>query len=417
MIIDSLYNLSMYLMRGGLYVLSPFNSKANKLLRGNKKVFKKLSRHFSENPGKYIWFHCASLGEFEQGRPVIERFRQEKPDYKILLTFFSPSGYEIQKDFERADIISYLPLDTSTNARKFIGICKPEIAVFVKYEFWLHYLKELGNQGIPVISISSVFRPDQLFFKKYGGFYKGFLNYFEHFFVQDELSFKLLRDNGYSNVTIAGDSRFDRVLEISRRARSFSAIETFSKGHRIMVIGSSWPEDLELLFPLFSNNDIPLKYIIAPHETDTYHILKVKKTIGQPLTLFTKARNTDLNQYKFMVIDTIGLLSSLYKYGDIAYVGGAFGKGLHNILEPAVFGNPVFFGKGQKNEKYLEAAELVKAGGGFEIETSTQLIKKIKHLLKDSMAMRQAGNASRQYIASKSGATETIIGYLSDKLK
>ncbi len=405
------------MLKAGLLLLSPFNKKAKKLRKGQEKALNELELKLTGKPGKYIWFHCASLGEFEQGRPVIEQFRRVNNDHKILLTFFSPSGYEVRKDYGGADIVSYLPLDTKTNAQKFIRLVKPELAIFVKYEFWLHYLKEMNKYGIPVISISSVFRPDQFFFKKYGAFYRKFLSYFEHFFVQDEVSHQLLNTCGFSNVTISGDTRFDRVLEIGNNPLDIPLVKTFTSGHKAMVIGSSWPEDIELLMPLFKHDEVDLKYIIAPHEIDTYHLHSLEKTIDQPVIRYSKAKNKNLSHYKFLIIDNIGILSSLYKYGDMAYVGGAFGQGLHNILEPAAFGIPVFFGKSKKNDKYLEASELVKAGGAFDIETYDQLIKIIRHLLKNSDAMKRAGQASKQYITGKTGATEAIIAYLRTKTK
>jgi len=405
------------MLKAGLLLLSPFNKKAKNLRTGQEKALYELEQKLSKKPGKYIWFHCASLGEFEQGRPVIEQFRQANDDFKILITFFSPSGYEVRKDYGGADIVSYLPLDTKTNAQKFIRLVKPEMAIFVKYEFWLHYLKELNKYGIPVISISSVFRQDQFFFKKYGAFYRKFLNYFEHFFVQDETSRELLLGNGFNNVTVSGDTRFDRVYEIGNSPMDIPLAKSFSTGQKVMVIGSSWPEDIELLMPLFKQDEVDLKYIIAPHEIDTYHLHALKKTIDQPVIMFSKAKNKDLSRYKFLIIDNIGLLSSLYRYGDMAYVGGAFGQGLHNILEPAAFGIPVFFGKSKKNEKYLEASELVKAGGAFDIETSVQLIKNIRHLLINSDILKRTGQASKQYITDKTGATEAIIAYLRTKMK
>ncbi len=416
MIAESFYDLSMHIMRIGLMAAAPFHSKSRLLLRGNKYALNKLEARLAKNPGKYIWFHCASLGEFEQGRPVIERFRKERPGYKVLLTFFSPSGYEIRKDYEGADIVSYLPFDTKKNALKFIRITRPEMAVFVKYEFWLHYLQELNNYNIPVISISSVFRPGQVFFKRYGSFYRNFLKYFKHFFVQDKISAQLLEKTGFNHVTISGDTRFDRVLEISKNPKEIPVVENFIRGQRTMVIGSSWPRDLELLQPLFKDDKVPLKYIIAPHEVDSHQLLKIEKHIDEPIIRYTKANGRDPGQYKYMLIDRIGLLSSLYRYGDMAYVGGAFGHGLHNILEPAAFGIPVFFGKSKKNEKYLEARQLVEAGGGFDVNTSDQLIKTVRHLLKNKDEMKKTGRAAGQYIANKAGATEAIVKYLLDKL-
>lgn len=417
MITDSLYNISIRLFKAGLKILSPFNKKAKKLKEGQQKALYRLEQELADKPGEYIWFHCASLGEFEQGRPVIEQFRQKNHKHKILLTFFSPSGYDIRKDYEGADIITYLPLDTKSNAQRFIHLLKPKVAVFVKYEFWMHYLKELKKNGIPVISISSVFRQDQIFFKKYGSFYRKFLSYFEHFFVQDEVSRQLLNAAGLNNVTISGDTRFDRVLEIGNNPRDIPLVKTFATGHKVMVIGSSWPEDIQLLMPLFKLNEVDLKYIIAPHEIDTYHLHALEKTLDQPYVRYSNAKNKDLYRYKFLIIDNIGLLSSLYRYGDLAYVGGAFGQGLHNILEPAVFGIPVFYGKSKKNDKYLEASELVEAGGAYDIETSDQLIKDITYLLKDSRTLGQTVKASKQYILDKTGATEKIIDYLQNIIK
>jgi len=358
------------------------------------------------------WFHCASLGEFEQGRPVIEALKRKYPDYKILLTFFSPSGYEVRKNYEGADYIYYLPLDTKSNAQDFVEIVKPDIAYFVKYEFWYHIVKRLSKEGVPLLSISTIFRPEQLFFKSYGQFYAKILKKFTYFFLQDIRSQELLHSIQIKNCEVSGDTRFDRVWEICSRHKDLPQVERFVNASSVMVVGSCWPEDLEVLTPFI--NQTQLKFIIAPHEIEEWFIQKMEKDLTKKLIRYSQLSDTDPTQYDVLIIDNIGMLSSLYKYGRYAYVGGAFGKGLHNILEPATFGIPIFFGN-RNYEKFKEAIDLIKLGGAIAIADYDGLRSQFQ-AFSEPTTYDIASQINQDYVKNNTGATTRILNYCDELL-
>ncbi|HYF70709.1 MAG TPA: glycosyltransferase N-terminal domain-containing protein, partial [Ohtaekwangia sp.] len=364
------YNLSIWLVTILIKLASPFNAKAKLFVAGRRKIIKKTQQLFAGNTSKVVWFHCASLGEFEQGRPVIEALKSEFPTVKVLLTFFSPSGYEVKKNYEGADYILYLPWDTRYNAKKFIETTKPVLAIFVKYEFWYHYTHVLKDRGIPVISISSIFRPDQFFFHFLGGFYRGILKQFTYFFVQNDSSVKLLHSIGIQHCEQAGDTRFDRVYQIVNQAKEIPIAKRFKAGQKVFVAGSCWSEDMEVLIPMI--NDQRLKFIIAPHEISETFISSIEQSLMVKSIRYSQAEGKDLEDYSVLIIDNIGLLSRLYGYGEFAYIGGAFGKGLHNILEAACYGVPILFGN-RNFQKFQEATDLINRGGAFEVGDYTDL--------------------------------------------
>ncbi len=360
---------------------------------------------------KRIWFHCASLGEFEQGRPLIEGIKRKYPNHGIFITFFSSSGYEVQKDYELADCVCYLPFDGRKTSRRFVELIKPDVAIFIKYEFWFYYLTALQKQKIPTFSISAIFRPEQQFFKQGDRFFKSMLACFDHFFVQNEISKKLLNSHGFNNVTISGDTRFDRVMEICGSPKRIEVAEHFRSKDKVMVIGSSWPEDMEVLLPMINDPNYPLKFIIAPHEVGESKIQKLCSSITTGHQLFSAYKSTQ-NPCKTLIIDNVGMLSSLYQYGDLAYIGGAFGEGLHNTLEAATFGMPVLFGKGKDNKKYQESMDLVALKGAFEVANAEECRRTIDDLLQNEDEMQRASKASRDYVLSKTGATKIIEDFL-----
>jgi len=362
---------------------------------------------------KYVWFHAASLGEFEQGRPLMEQLRKDHPEYKILLTFFSPSGYEVRKNYEGADIITYLPLDTITNARRFLRAIHPVMAFFIKYEFWYNYLHILKYRHVPVYSVSSIFRPDQVFFKWYGRQYGRVLNCFTHFFVQNEISKELLAKIGINNVTIVGDTRFDRVLQIKEASKQLPIVETFKQDAKVFVAGSSWPPDEEIFIKFF-NEHKDWKLIIAPHVIGEDHLKQIEKLLeGRKVARYTSLENLDnlerldsLEKTDALIIDCFGLLSSIYHYGDVAYVGGGFGVGIHNLLEAAVWDVPVFFGP--NNQRFQEAQGL-KQSGGFEIKNYEDFERQMNRFIADKAYLKAQGQLAGQYVKGKAGATWQIL--------
>ena len=360
---------------------------------------------------KYIWFHASSQGEFEQGRPMIEKIKAEHPEYKVLLTFFSPSGYEVRKNYKGADVICYLPFDTPFRVKKFLNLANPAIAIFIKYEFWGNYLRELRKRGIPVYIISAIFRPDQLFFQWFGKPYRKMLSYFNHLFVQDERSMKLLNEFGITNVTVTGDTRFDRVLDVRKQARELPFIERFlesKEGKRpiVMVAGSSWPQDEAIFIPYFHEHP-EMKLIIAPHEIHREHLLSIEAMLKRPSVRLSEAHEDDLADKDCLIIDSFGLLSSIYRYGQIAYIGGGFGAGIHNTLEAAVYGMPVLFGP--RYHKFKEAKDLIAVGGGFSITDDSSFRTKMDELLTDPTALETSGQAAGDFVKNSVGATDQIL--------
>ncbi len=401
-----IYRLSIFGYRVALHVAAVFTAKARLFIRGRSSTFEVLKRQMENGHSQIVWFHCASLGEFEQGRPVIEAFKKEFPSYKILLTFFSPSGYEVRKDYPLADFVHYLPLDTKKNAEQWIRLVKPRIVFFVKYEFWHFYIKTLKDHKIPVLSISSIFRQGQIYFRSSATFQQKILKNVTHFFVQDTESSDLLRQIDIDTVTVSGDTRFDRVADICRKARDIEGIHTFVASKKVMVIGSCWPEDMEILYPFITFHD--LKYIIAPHEINSGFIGDIQRKSGKSSVRFSEGKEAWSGK-DVLIIDNIGMLSSLYKYANYAYVGGAFGKGLHNILEAATFGLPVFFGN-KNYQKFREAVELEEKGGAFPIGSFQELQAAFMNLHQEE-GPDDVGKISGQYVRENTGATATIMSY------
>ena len=405
---EIIYNISLFFYKALIRVASLFNTKAKLFVTGRKNIFKRIAEATQNNDRPVAWFHCASLGEFEQGRPLMEAFKEVYPDYAIFLTFYSPSGYEIRKNYPGADYIFYLPYDSKKNACQFIDLVDPKIAFFIKYEFWHYFAHELSKRNIPLISASSIFRPGQLFFKKHGTFYRKILKHFDHFFVQDSTSKKLLHTININNATISGDTRFDRVRSIRKGVKPLPEVERFTKGHQTMVIGSCWPEDLDVLNSFI--NDTDLKYIIAPHEIDVKFIERIEKDLIKQVIRYSDVdASTDLSKYDVLVIDNIGMLSSLYAYGHYAYVGGGFGQGLHNILEPATFGLPVFFGN-KNYTKFREARDLINLGGAIALASYDELRAQFIAFSEENTYVI-AKQINTGYIKDNVGATQKIIDY------
>ena len=407
-----IYNLAIYLYLLGVAIYSRFNEKVRKMWRGEREAFKILREKVDPN-AKYVWFHAASLGEFEQGRPLMEQLRKEHPEYKILLTFFSPSGYEVRKNYEGADIITYLPLDTITNARRFLRTVRPVMAFFIKYEFWYNYLHILKHRGVPVYSVSSIFRPDQVFFKWYGRQYGRVLNCFTHFFVQNEQSKDLLAKIGITDTTVVGDTRFDRVLQIKAAAKQLPVVEAFVKdAPHVFVAGSSWLPDEEIFIKYF-NEHKDWKLIIAPHVIDEDHLEQIEKLLaGRKVFRYTEAESqlsTDTPQFstaEVLIINCFGLLSSIYHYGQVAYVGGGFGVGIHNLLEAAVWDVPVFFGP--NNQKFQEAQGL-KTSGGFEITGYDDFALQMNRFSSDTNYLQEQGRKAGHYVKGQAGASQKVL--------
>ena len=413
-----MYNIAIYLYLTGVAILSLFNEKVRKMWRGEREAFSVLKKQVDPN-AQYVWVHAASLGEFEQGRPIMERIRRDHPEYKILLTFFSPSGYEVRKNYEGADIICYLPLDTITNARRFLRLIRPCMAFFIKYEFWYNYLHILKHRNVPVYSVSSIFRPGQIFFRWYGRQYGRVLKCFTRFFVQNEISRELLATIGITNVEISGDTRFDRVLQIRDAAKQPPVVEAFVKdAPRVFVAGSSWPPDEEIFLRYF-NEHKDWKLIIAPHVIGEDHLQQIEKLLeGRKVIRYTEAekmlnaaasgeKDLALNNSEVLIINCFGLLSSIYRYADVAYVGGGFGVGIHNLPEAAVWSVPVFFGP--NNARFQEAQDLKQNGGGIEITSYEDFQSGMSHFIAQPETMKSQGQQAGNYVMGRSGATDKIL--------
>lgn len=407
-----MYSLAIHLYSLVVELISPFHKKARRMRLGQWRTNGVLRNKIDRN-AKYIWFHASSLGEFEQGRPLIEKIKASYPDYKILLTFFSPSGYEVRKNYSGADVICYLPFDTPFRVKKFLNLANPTVAVFIKYEFWANYLSELKRRGVPVYIISAIFRPDQLFFQWYGKSYRKMLHCFTHLFVQDERSRTLLEKVGITNVTVTGDTRFDRVIDVCKQAREIPVVERFihnKDGKKVftLVAGSSWPQDEEILIPYF-NRHPEMKLIIAPHEIHREHLMYIESLLKRPsVRLSDVLQDASLLEGKdCLIVDNFGLLSSIYRYGTIAYIGGGFGTGIHNTLEAAVYGIPVLFGP--KYHKFKEAKDLIKVGGGFSVSDKQAFSEKMDELLTYPEVLEAAGSAAGHFVDDNAGATDEVL--------
>lgn len=403
-----LYDLAIGIYDLLVHIMAPFSRKPRKMMKGHWVVYE-LLRQQMEKDAQYIWFHAASLGEFEQGRPLIEKIRMKYPEYKILLTFFSPSGYEVRKNYRGADVVCYLPFDKPRNVKKFLDIVNPSMAFFIKYEFWKNYLDELNKRRIPVYSVSSIFRKDQVFFKWYGGTYRHVLTDFDHLFVQNETSKRFLSRIGITKVTVVGDTRFDRVLQIREEAKELPLISKFKGESFTLVAGSSWGPDEDLFLEYF-NNHPEMKLIIAPHVIDENHLVEIISKLKRPYVRYTRADERNVGKADCLIIDCFGLLSSIYRYGEIAYIGGGFGVGIHNTLEAAVYGIPVVIGP--KYQKFMEALQLVDAKGAFSIKDYDELKALFDRLLGDEMFLRESGINAGYYVTSNAGATDKILSMI-----
>lgn len=402
-----LYNIVIQITGSLLKLIALFNSKINLFVEGRKNVFVTLEQKIKPSD-KTIWFHAASLGEYEQGLPVIEKIKTEYPSHKIVVTFFSPSGYEVRKNNTVAEATVYLPLDTKSNARKFLKIVHPEMAFFIKYEYWLNYLNELEFQKTPTYLISGIFRKDQMFFKWYGGFYRKALDSFTYFFVQNETSKKLLQQLNKSNVSISGDTRFDRVAAILEKDNSLQYISKFKNNKLTIVVGSSWPKDEALLLDFINKNEFDVKFIIAPHNIKDNQIELLKSGITKKTVLFSEMEGKNLADFDVFIIDTIGILTKIYSYADIAYVGGGFGNpGVHNLLEPATFGLPIVIGPNYSH--FAEATALVNMGGCVSISTKKELHDTFKDLILNDAIRSEKGHICSTFVLMNKGATNIIM--------
>ncbi len=403
------YSLGILVYYFLILVASIFNKKAKQWIKGRRGVLKLLRSKIGPND-KVIWFHVSSLGEFEQGRPVMEALKMEFPERKILLTFFSPSGYEIRKHYSGADIICYLPLDTFCNAQRFISIAHPELTIFVKYDFWYHMLRQAKKSGSKLVLISAAFRESQVFFKPYGGWYRKMLGWFDHLFVQNQESLHLLQRHNLKNCTLAGDTRFDRVTQIAHGSKEIEIAHAFSQNSFTIVCGSTWPADEHLLLRYIHETPHPVKLILAPHEIHEAHISAIEKQLKIPYAHFSKAREMNYLQARVLIIDNIGMLSSLYHYGQLAYIGGGFGTSIHNTLEAAVYGMPVVFGP--QYHKFQEARDLLRCNGARTFLLYEELKELLDGFIENPGLLEESGKAAGNYVHIKCGATQTIMDYL-----
>ena len=388
----------------GCNIAALFSSKVRTMMRGQRNTWRQLRRYIGSD--HYVWFHAASLGEFEQGRPLMEKLRREHPEKKILLTFFSPSGYEVRKNYGGADVICYLPLDTPFNARKFVRMARPEAAYFIKYEFWRNYIDVLYRHSIPVYSVSSIFRPGQIFFKWYGRGYARVLKRITHLYVQNEESQQLLHTIGVDQVTVVGDTRFDRVIDIRRAAKPLPLVERFAGCWRVIVAGSSWQPDEDLLISYF-NAHPNVRLVLAPHVVNEEHLRQIEQKLQRPSVRYSAATPKSVAEADCLIIDCYGLLSSIYRYATIAYVGGGFGVGIHNVPEAAVYGVPVLIGP--NNQKFREAQALLQCGGCIEVHNQPDVDQSLDRLLSNKAALDRAGQAAGNYITSNAGAVDKIM--------
>lgn len=412
-----LYQISVWLYYASIVVVSPFNHKAVLWLKGRRNWYPRLKNALENNQKPVVWIHCSSLGEFEQSRPVIEAIRRHSGnEIFILLSFYSPSGYEVRKNYPLADWVTYLPLDTPRNAKRWMDTVKPVVALFIKYEFWFHILTAAYKKKTSLFLISAIFRPGQLFFRWYGTWYRNILFKFNYIFTQDENSARLLSNIGIPHVSVSGDTRFDRVIQIASGEKNLPEAEWFADGHLVLVAGSTWEPDEIFLIRYIAETEFPLKMILVPHEIHTSHITKLCKSISVPYILFSQSKENKnaLKKSQILVVDKIGLLSTLYRFGAIAYIGGGFGKGIHNILEAAVYGKPVLFGPNY--HKALEARKMKELGCGIPVHSYDELKENMDQLITNISLREKLAEASASYVRKNAGATRTILQYISDCL-
>lgn len=400
----TIYTLLIALYGLSAAIASLFSVKARRWVRGRRGWRKRLSS-FSKGEDKVVWLHCASLGEFEQGRPLIEKIRSEQPGWKVVVTFFSPSGYEVRKDYKGADVVMYLPSDMPGNVRYFLGKVEPDLVLIVKYEFWYNYISALKKRNIPTYLVSGIFRPGQYFFRWYGRFARRMLSVFTCIFVQDEQSGHLLRSIGYNSYSVTGDTRFDRVSQIAAAARDLPLIEKFRGGERLFVAGSSWDEDEDIIIRFINGNPGAMRWVIAPHEIDEAHLRRIEGRVTAGTVRYSLYDGSSTTG-RVMIIDNIGLLSSAYRYASIAAVGGGFGRGIHNILEPACWGIPVLFGP--NHDKFREACQLIERGGARSFNNYDTFAAIVEKYLSDTTAIQAAGEACSAYITENKGATDEV---------
>jgi len=406
-----LYNFFVYLAGFLIYLASPFNKKIRLFRSGRRMVFSALEEHLdAKDP--VIWIHAASLGEYEQGLPVMEALKAVYPEHQILVTFFSPSGYEVKKNSAEADLITYLPMDTRANCRRFLKLVNPRIAIFIKYEIWPNYLRELQKNNIPVVLVSAIFNKNQPYFRFYGGFLRAALRKFDHLFLQDQKSTALLDSIGIKNHTLSGDTRFDRVMEILGQEKPLPLISRFIQDQPCLVAGSTWPEDEKLIVPYINNSDKQVKFILVPHDIKPAHIRNLTKSIKKTVALYSQLSETQDFDCSVLVVDSIGLLTSLYSFAQIAYVGGGFATGLHNTLEPAVYGIPVLIGP--QFEGFREAEELVARKGILTVTDKRSFRETCNMLFEDQALRKETGLINATYIRNNVGATPKIMGYLKE---
>lgn len=405
----AIYNFAVQLSALFLKLIALFHPKIKLFVDGRKEVMSYLKKNISEGDS-IIWVHTASLGEFEQGLPIIEQLKKNYPEYRILVTFFSPSGYEVKKNTAAADVVTYLPMDTKKNAKNFLGLVNPKLVIFVKYEIWPNYLRALSQRNIPSLLISALFKENQIYFKSYGGFMRKALHNFTHIFVQDTKSIELLSKINIKNTAISGDTRFDRVIEILERDNNLAFMENFKNGAKTLVAGSTWPDDEEVLVPYINTGESSLKFVLAPHNIKPEHINKLKSSINKKTILYSELENKDLSAYEVLIIDTIGLLTKIYSYAEISYVGGGFATGLHNTLEPAVYGIPVIIGPSFKGFK--EAEDLVNKGGVLVVKSPAEFFTLVNDLLKDEEHLKRTGDINSTYVSENKGASIQIMAYV-----
>lgn len=411
---DLIYNLGISAYKLAARIASVRNHKAKLMLAGQSRTYKLLKQRIDPNKD-YIWIHASSLGEFEQGRPLIEMIKQHQPDAHIVLSFFSPSGYEVRKSYSLADVVCYLPFDLPHNVKRFLKIVNPKMAIFVKYEFWGNYLMELRRRQVPTHIISAIFRPSQIFFRSWGGMFRKMLACYDTIYVQNEASRALLADINVTNVVVAGDTRFDRVSAIKQAARTFPIMDHFTDNELpTLIMGSSWPDDEEIVLDYFNRHN-NFKLVIAPHEFDRERLLDLMGLIKRPVGLYSQTPPDKAGRLDCLIVDSFGLLSSLYRYGDMAYVGGGFGSGIHNINEAAVFAIPVMFGP--NHEKFREANDLIACGGGFCVETAKDFEGYMDRFLDDKAFLKRSGTIASSHIESQLGATKTIYDDIFGKNK
>lgn len=410
-----IYTFAVYCYGLCIRIAALFNLKARQWVGGRRDIFAVMEAALKEvdrSANPLTWFHVSSLGEFEQGRPLIEAFRIRWPEKKVLLTFFSPSGYEVRKNYEQADFVFYLPLDTPANTRRFLGIIQPEMVFFVKYDFWFNYLKTIHLQKIPVYFISALFRPGQHFFSWYGGWFRKHLHYVNHFFVQDFRSAELLNSAGIHQVSVAGDTRFDRVFALAAQHTPMPLIERFRDGKQLFIAGSTWEPDEAIILPLTHLEDLRMKFIIVPHDTSPARIRFIKEKIDRPVICYSELDESSTTLFDVMIVDSVGILSQLYRYATVAYIGGGFGSGIHNIQEPVTFGVPVLFGPNY--QKFREARDLITLGGASCISTSVALVKKVREIAGNPTERDRMSAVCRSYVEKNKGATMKILKFIEE---